>query len=258
MAPGVAARTQSVPALEKSFRILEAIAQSKSGLTLLELVRMTGLPKSSVHCILLTLQRMGYLYRNARTSRFLFGMKMVSLANTGMGGFKLREQSQPFLQSLSRLTGLTVHLAILEHYEPVIVGRAEAAGMVKIPTWIGKRMAMHCTALGKALLCDSSDDALERVVRERGMPRHNENTLYSLSKLKADLELTRQRGHSVDDEEDEIGVRCVGVPVMDGEGQVVAAISVSGSTAQVRADNIEDLGRRLKVTAGAISRAMAE
>src|SRR5437763_16635043 len=98
--PGVPAGTQSVPALEKAFSILEMLAVSGTGLTLPELVRRSKLPKSSVHCILITLQRQEYLYRNQSTGRYMFGLKLFSLANMAISGLQLREQALPHLYAL--------------------------------------------------------------------------------------------------------------------------------------------------------------
>ena len=95
-------------------------------------------------------------------------------------------------------------------------------------TWVGKRIDYHCTSLGKALIAWLPDDEIRSLVREHHMLRHNENTISTLSKLKENLMSTRSAGYAVDDEEEEIGIRCVGAPVLGVSGKVEAAISVSG------------------------------
>lgn len=172
-----ALNTQSVPALDRALTLLELLARSKAGLTLPELVQQTRLPKSSVHCLLVTLQRRGYLYRNERTSRYLFGMKLVSLANCAISGIKLRDQAMSFLRGLMHETGLTTHLAILENQEAVLISKCEPAGTMRVATWIGKQMDVHCTSLGKALIAYCAPDDLDRILKEHGLPRHNDNTL---------------------------------------------------------------------------------
>ena len=156
-APG----TQSVPALEKALQILQMLAASRSGLSLQEIVQRTGLPRSSVHCILVTLQRQDFLYRNESTSRYMFGLKLFSLANMALSGLRLRDQAAPFLYSLMHQTQLTVHLAILERNEALLVAKVDAPGIVRLATWLGKRMELHCTGLGKALMCHWDEERID-------------------------------------------------------------------------------------------------
>ena len=246
--------TQSVPALSKAFSILEILARSRAGLSLPEITKRSGLPKSSVHCILLTLQRQEYLYRNENTGRYMFGMRLFSLANMALSGLKLREQGTPLLFSLMQRTGLTSHMAILEQNEAVLIAKVESPGARPLATWIGKRMEVHCTGLGKALIAHLREEHLSELLKERTLPRHNENTIVSLKRLREDLAQTVKRGYAIDDEEDEIGLRCVGVPVFDHTGTVIAAISLAGTTAQVTAENVSDLVQNVKNTATLISR----
>src|SRR5581483_8805423 len=105
------------------------------------------------------------------------------------------------------------------------------------------------TGLGKALIAHLPEERLNDLLRARGLPRHNENTIASAKRLKEDLALAVKRGYAIDDEEDEIGLRCIGVPVFDHTGGVVAAISVAGTTAQVTSENVSDLARKLNETA---------
>jgi DNA-binding IclR family transcriptional regulator len=248
--------TQSVPALEKALSILEMLAASRAGLSLPEIVKRSGLPKSSVHCILVTLQRQEYLYRNETTGRYMFGLKLFSLANMALSGLKLREQAVPYLYSLTQQTHLTTHMAILEQNEAVLVAKVTGPLASRLATWLGKRMEVHCTGLGKALIANLPEERLNELLRERALPRHNENTIVSPRRLKEDLANVAKRGYAIDDEEDEIGLRCLGAPILDHTGSVVAAISIAGTTAEVTEENVQELAGKLKHTAVSISRAL--
>jgi DNA-binding IclR family transcriptional regulator len=252
-----AIKTQAVPAVEKTLTIVELLAESKAGLGLPELVQLSGFAKSSVHCVLVTLERRGYLYRNERTGRYLFGFRLFSLANMAVSGLKLREQAAPFLRSLMESTGLTVHMAILERYEAVLIAKFEPAGMGPLATWVGKRMDVHCTALGKALIAFLTEEELNHILREHGLPRHNDNTLATARKLKEDLAKVLRTGYALDDEEDEIGLRCIGAPVLGPDNRPLAALSVSGTTAQVTSANLKELAHLVRQTAGALEQALA-
>lgn len=247
-----ATRTQSVPALERALLILEALAKSRHGLTLSQLSRTLDLPKSSAHCILLTFQRCGYLERDERTGRYRIGSRLFALVNMAINGASLREQASLHLRRLMEKSGLTVHMAILEHDEAVVIERLAPVGQTRVSTWIGKRMGLHCTALGKSLLSRTSDEDVERLVRPR-MLRHNDNTIGSVRKLHQELERVRKLGYSLDDEEEELGIRCVGAPVFDHDGKIAAAVSITGGTTQIDADNLAALAQLVQETARAIS-----
>ena len=247
-----AVKTPSVPALENALSVLELLAHSKAGLSLSELTRRLEIPKSSAHCLLVTLERRGYLHKNER-NRYLFGLKFFSMANTALRGLELREKAAPFLRSLMARTRLTVHLAMLEQHEAVLVEKVEPAGVFKLATWLGKRMDLHCTALGKALMAYMPEEELEAMVHERGLPRHNENTICSLRRLKENLAKARKQGYVIDDEEDEIGTRCIGAPVFGAGEAVAAAVSVSGTTAEITNENLVFVAERLMECAASIS-----
>jgi DNA-binding IclR family transcriptional regulator len=132
-----------------------------------------------------------------------------------------------------RNIGLTVHLAILEEGEAILIDRIEPPGAPRLATWVGKRMGLHCTALGKALIAKLPENELTDMIRRQGMIRHNENTIGSMKKLRVACDSVMQLGYATDDEEEEIGVRCIGAPVLNSMGQVVAAISISGTKNQI-------------------------
>jgi DNA-binding IclR family transcriptional regulator len=251
-----ARRTQSVPAVERAIRILESLASSRNGLTLSQITRKLGIPKSSTHCLLLTFERSGYLHRLAPTGRYMLGIRLFGLANVALSGITVREQAAPFLRQLMERTRLTVHMAVLEQAEAILIERIETPGLLRLATWIGKRMGLHCTALGKALIAGLPEEELDRLLRKHGMLRHNENTISSFRKLKQHLTLVRKTGYALDNEEEEVGIRCVGAPVRDWQDQVVAAISVSGTTMQINLENLSWLVDQVKSTAEAISAQM--
>jgi DNA-binding IclR family transcriptional regulator len=248
--------TQSVPALTKALWILEMLAESRVGLSLPEIVQKTGLPKSSVHCILVTLQRQGYLFRNENTSRYMFGLKLFSLVNMAVSGLKLRQQAAPSLYRLMQRTGMTAHMAILEHKEAILIEKIDPSGAARKATWLGKRMEVHCTGIGKAIIAYLPEERLNELLEERPLPWHNENTIATAKRLKEDLAATAKRGYSIDDEEDEIGQRCIGAPVFDETGQVIGAISIAGTSAQITAENALDLAQQVKSAAASISRTL--
>ena len=250
-------KTPSVPGLERGLTVLELVAASRSGLTFSQIAQAVPFPKSSVHCLLLTLVRLGYLQRIEASGRYLCTTRVINLADTAMPGIALHQTAAPLLFRVAQQSGLTSHLAILEKGEAMLVGKVESHLQPPITTWAGKRIGVHCTSLGKCLVAWLPDHELQMVIRERGLLRHNENTICSMAKLKKELQSVRELGYAVDDEEEEIGVRCVGVPVFSSERKVIAAISVSGRVDSLGRHRLNELGELLRQIAADASASLA-
>jgi len=244
-----------VPAIERALTVMEMLAVSRKGLALSEIARNLALNRSSVYYVLKTLEEHGYVSRPSSRGRYTFTPRLFDLANSSIAGMGIREKAAAVLRQLSEETGLTVHLTILSLNELVILDKFAPRGKTQLPTWVGKRMPVHCTGAGKALLAFRSQKEVEACIA-RGLIRYNENTIVSGARFRADLELTRHRGYSIDDEEETLGLRCMGAAILEG-GQAVAAISVSGSTAQIHEENVEGLGALVRRAAAAISTTLA-
>jgi DNA-binding IclR family transcriptional regulator len=245
--------TPSVPGLQRGLGILELLSESPEGLTLPVVARKLGVPKSSAHCLLLTLERTGYVTRTAHAGRFRLSRKLLGLAGSALFHFELRERGRPNMRQLAQKTSLTVHLGVLERNDVIVLEKAESTAGQRLATWPGKRLDVHCTALGKVLLSGLVDEDVRGIVREHGLPRHNENTIASLSRLRAEIELTRERGFGMQDEENEIGCRCIGAPIRDSAGRVIAALSLSGNINEIHRGNAVSLSSALILAAARIS-----
>ena len=243
----------SVPSVTRAMKVLELLAQSQSGLTLSDISRKLAVAKSSAHVLVRTLESLGYLKRSKTNAKFYFGLRMVGLSNMALENLDLREQAKPFLQKLMLRTGLTVHLAILEGAEAVIVDKVEAPGMLRLATWVGKRLDANSSGVGKALLAFASEENFEQNLSRRSLARYNKNTITSPEKLKRELKKVRTLGFAFENEEGEIGFRCIGVPLFDATDCAVAAISVAGTTAQIAEENVNKLASMVKQTAAQIS-----
>jgi DNA-binding IclR family transcriptional regulator len=246
-------RTPSVPAVQRALLILDFLARSRRGATVSQLTRALHLPKSTSDALLLTLERCGFAERDQRGGRYRLGLRLYGLANVALCGISLREQAAPFLRQLAEQTRSTAHMAVLVEGEAVLIEKITPLGtpMPEVATWEGKRMGLHCTALGKALLTYVPESEMEKLIKKQGLLRHNDNTLVSFAKLKEHCASIRRLGYSVDDEEEGIGIRCIGAPVFDGKQKVVAAVSITGTT-----EHLSEMGRYaaiVKKTALAIS-----
>jgi len=149
---------------------------------------------------------------------------------------------------------LTSHLAVLDQGEAVYIEKVEAPGFFKVNTWVGRRMYLHSTSVGKVLLAWLPRQEMEAIVRQQGMKKRTPKTITAVSRLLADLELVREQGYAVDDEENSTGARCLGAPIHDAMGSVTAALGVSGTLTQVDEENLSRIADALKETARRISR----
>src|SRR5260370_39454994 len=147
-------------------------------------------------------------------------------------------------------------MAIIEGDEAVLIERIEPPGIIRIATWVGKRMDLHASGVGKCLLPYLPEHEFLQMVRDHGLTRHNENTTTSIRKLKLQMTQIRQAGYSIEDEEGEMGCRCIGAPVFDHSGHVVAAISVCGTTTQIGIEEFAHFGQLVRDTAADISGAL--
>lgn len=241
------------PSVSRAMRILELLAQSRHGLTLSDISRRLGFPKSSAHVLIKTLEVMGYLKNSEINGKYFFGLKLISLSNMALESLDLREQARPFLLDLMVRTGLTVHMAILEGTEAVIIEKVEAPGMLRLATWVGKRLDTNSSGVGKALLAFSAEESWNQRFIGRPLTKHNKNTISSPERLVRELKKVRQMGYAFEDEEGEIGFRCIGVPLYDSANRAIAAISVAGTTSQISNERVAKLVSLVKATAVQIS-----
>jgi DNA-binding IclR family transcriptional regulator len=250
-------KTASPPSVDRAFSILEEVALSNRGLRLQEIAKKLGVPRSSTHSLLVALERRGYLQRNETSGRYRFGPKIFTLANAGLKGMALREISYPILANLMRHTGLTVHMAIMDREHAVLIEQIVPPPELAPMTWPGERLELHCTALGKALAAFEPEEQWNRFISKRALARHNENTVCSRKRLLEELATTRKRGYAFDDEEVDLGIRCLGAPVFGATGEAVAAISVSGTCVEVHTENAAELVKLLMAAAAQIRRALS-
>jgi DNA-binding IclR family transcriptional regulator len=246
-------KKSSVPSLDRALSVLQCLGNSKRGFSISEIGRRLDIPKSSAHLILSTLQRRGFLQKNTQTGKYHFGLQLISLSRSALENLDLREESRPFLRNLVQETGLTVHMAVLERDEAVIIEKVEAPGLVRLASWIGRRLDVNCSGVGKALIAFLPGEDLDYLLRTKEFARHNRRTIVSKTALRRELTLVKQTGYAVDNEEDDLGVCCIGAPVFDVNGKAVAAISVAGTTSQIGIDRIPTLGRFVTRAARRIS-----
>jgi DNA-binding IclR family transcriptional regulator len=240
-------------AVERALAMLEAVAQAPEGLSNAEISRKLQIPKSSASYILRTLEAQGYLNRDGDSGKYRVGLKILSLSRGALSGIDVREVALPIMRHLVEKTNLTCHLAILDGPDAVYIEKVEPSGFLRVDTWVGRRMRVHATSVGKALVAHIPQERLERIIGEAGMEKRTHKTITTMPRLLKELEKVRTQGFAVDDEENNLGARCVGAPVFNQQGAIEASLGLSGTINQVNTHTMTRIVEALKDAARHVS-----
>jgi DNA-binding IclR family transcriptional regulator len=223
-----------VASIDRALTILEIVSHSKKGLTNSEVSRRLKLPKSTVSYILRTLQQRGYLYKDEPSGRYRLSAKLFSVGSEALRGLELHDVALPVLQDLVDKTGLAGHLAILDGREAVYVEKMDKPGFIRMNTWVGRRVDVHCTAVGKALIAHLPQETVNEIVKTKGLTKYTPRTITSPHQLFAELAKVRAEGYAVDDGENSPGVKCVAAAIFNIQKKAVAALGLTGTEPQMK------------------------
>jgi DNA-binding IclR family transcriptional regulator len=169
-----------------------------------------------------------------------------------IGQMDLFDQARPFLEELTKATGETSHLAVLDDGMALYVDKVESQRMLSRPSHVGRRLPAYCTGVGKAMLAFAPDEQVEAVIA-RGLERMTPNTITDPARLRNALADVRRVGYAIDDEEIEEGLVCVAAPIRDRAGSVVAGASIGGPASRIHHAGEDRIAERVTATARAIS-----
>ncbi len=247
-----------VQSIERVSLILDTLSESPQGLSLGDLSAKVALSKGTTHRLLSSLAFLGYARQNAATKNYSLGFKLVELGNRLLHQIDFRMEARPYLLELAESAKETVHLVILDQKEVLYIDKVEAGGQppgLRMVSMLGSRIPAHCTAVGKVLLSALPEEKLEKLVGDKGLTKQTEKTITDFTKLKTHLQLVRTNGYAFDQEENEIGIRCVAAPIRDQRGEVIAAISISGPVSRIKVPMLRtELKNKVTETALRISR----
>lgn len=238
--------------VERAFLILEFLNSSKRGWNISEMSRKLRIPKSTTHVLVSTLDQLGYIRQYQSSRRFRLSPKMFGLGRNALDTTPLPDLALPHLRWLVNETRLTAHVGILEKSQVVFIQKVDGPGTIKFDTYIGKCSALHCTALGKSLLSFQPEEISQGLLSSYCFNRFTKNTICSRAGFLAELARVRELGYSIDDEEEELGIRCIAVPILASAG-VTAAVSVTGTVTQLRLEDVNRIAGLARSAAAKIS-----
>lgn len=249
------AQASSNQTAEKLLQVMEALAHQCRPVKLIDLAHELHMNSSTLYRFLTALQNQGYVVQQEKSGEYALNFKLCYLAELVRRHSSIVSILHPAVVRISDLFQEAAHLAQEEHHRIVYVDNVAAASqMLTIRQYIGKTAPMHCTGVGKLLLLEYSEDELNRLVETQGLPRYTDFTHTTRDALYRELEKVRAAGYAFDNEECEIGVRCLAVPVRDHTGKIVAGLSVSGPAARITDAVVEEKLPSLLDIAGQASR----
>jgi len=242
-----------IQSVDRALRILDLFDEYDKELKLTEINERMGLHKSTVHSLLKTLQMHHYIEQNPENGKYSLGMKLFERGHYVIQSLDLRTVSKEHLVELSKETGRTVHLVIHDGKEGIYIDKVESSNATVLYSKIGRRVPIHSSGVGKALVAFKTPEELEKILDGYEYTKQTPNTLTDKDSFLKELNSIRERGYAIDNEENEPGVYCVAMPVKDYTGQVIAAISSSTAASQITNHDLEKSVENLKLTAAKIS-----
>jgi IclR family transcriptional regulator, acetate operon repressor len=246
--PVAESSTGTVLALERGLIILQALSR-EGFMSLTDLSLKVGVPTSTVHRVLSTLEKYGFAIIDDDTNKWSIGIEAFRVGSAYLERTNLIEASRNGMRELMESTGETANLAIADSGDVVFISQVESHNPIRAFFRAGTRGSMHSSGIGKALLSNMLRRDVEKILHNKGCPEFTEKTLITPSALFNDLELSRDRGWALDDEERYDGMRCIASCIFNAYGEAIAGISVSGPTVRFPDRSLPLIGSKVNEVA---------
>lgn len=248
------AESSPVQSLDRAFGLLELLCRSRGGMTIAALCAQTGLHKSTVHRLLAALAVHGYVVQDSTTSTYHAGMKLCELSSYITENLDIVERARATMLRLSRDTGETVHLVVREENEIVYVHKVDSVhSAIRMFSRIGMRRPLYCTGVGKAILATLPDEEVQAVWQASDVRAYTAHTITEEREFAREIEKIRRAGYALDNEENELDVRCVAGAIPDYTGKASYALSISAPVTRMSDSRIGELQMQLLAACGEIS-----
>jgi DNA-binding IclR family transcriptional regulator len=252
--PSVDGERYVIPNLRNACRILKLLGQHPHGLKASEIARNLAIPVTTTLRIMTTLHLEGFARKHE--GRYELGPVLIQLGNAALAGTEIRELALPLLHKLAVDVDETAHLAIPCDERALIVAVEDSPHPLGAASRPGFLAELHCSSTGKIFLSYLYRDQLAKIVVETRPTRRTAHTQITLGQLKREVEATVKRGYSLDNEEFNLGVRCLAAPVFDADGIVIAAVGITAATVRFSKERIPEMAAKVMAVAGELSELM--
>jgi IclR family acetate operon transcriptional repressor len=242
----------SVQAIDRGLGVLAIIAAS-DGLTLTDLAQRAGLAPSTAHRILASLEAHRFVFHDDERGLWLIGVGAFEVGTAFLRNRRLAGIGRIVMHELMERTGETVNLGIEDGGEVVFISQVESHGALRAFFRAGSRAAIHASGVGKALLAEMSEARVREILYKRGPAKFTDSTLVAPADLFQELAVINRRGWAVDDEERNLGMRCVAAAIFNEYGEAIAGVSVSGPTVRITPERALELGPQVKRAADEVT-----
>jgi IclR family KDG regulon transcriptional repressor len=242
-----------IKSLQRAINILDLFDEQTVELGITEIAETLGLHKSTAAGLVYTLEHNGYLNQDPESRKYQLGFKLVERASTLLDQIDVRQVSLHHLQELRAWCGESVNLAVLDGGQIVYIERLTTSQSLGMRAKVGFRAPVHCTALGKAILSGMPREKARQLVAQHGMPAVTACTITDPARFLQEIERVQEQGFAVDNEENEVGVRCVAAPIFDHSDRPVAAVSISSPVLRLPLSEVPRYGQKVVEAASSIS-----
>ncbi|HWA27773.1 MAG TPA: IclR family transcriptional regulator [Lacunisphaera sp.] len=243
-----------IPNLRNACWIMKLLAQHPDGLKAAEIARALKIPVTTTLRIMATLQLEGYVRK--MEGRFELGPVLIHLGNASLAGTEIRGAALPVLQNLTASTDETSHLAVPCDDHSLIVAVQDSPHPLRAASRPGSLTELHCSSTGKTFIAFLHYHRLEELFGKSLLTKRTANTQDTLAEVRKEAALTRKRGYSLDDEEFNVGVRCLAAPIYSSDGAAVAAIGITASTVRFTRERIPEMAAKVQAAASELSRSL--
>ncbi|MBQ0139209.1 MAG: IclR family transcriptional regulator [Kurthia sp.] len=236
-----------IQSVARALQILELFDEATNSLSIKEISNQLDLNKSTVHALLKTLKQFGYIQQDAFNSEYSLGWKLFERGNLLVSQLDFKKVASRHLQTLNNRTNETIHLVTLLGQEALYIDKINGHNTLTIYSRIGKKAPLHSSAVGKILTAYLPENQFEAVFKAYEFTTPTANTISNIENYKKELSKVRQQGFAMDQEENELGIICMAMPIYDYSNKVVASVSVSTPkiifTKQKKKKTLADLSR---------------
>ncbi|HET6871985.1 MAG TPA: IclR family transcriptional regulator [Sporolactobacillaceae bacterium] len=243
-----------IQSVDRALHILDLFDEMKPELKITEISQRLNLNKSTVHSLLKTLQKHHYIEQDLENGKYKLGLKLFERGNLIVNSLDVRTIAKRYLVELSTRTGDTLHLVILDGKEGVYIDKVEGTSANVVYSRIGRRIPIHCSAVGKVLVAFKEDSDIKKLIEGYAYIKQTTKTITNDRDFLDALHTVREQGYAIDDEENEPGICCVAVPIRNHFGDVIAAISLSMPTPKMTKEQLETVIPRLMDVSDTISK----
>lgn len=250
--------TKTNQSIEKALQIVEILARRRGYMRLQDISEEAEIPAPTAMRLLTALANYNYVTQDEETHKYSLTLKFAQIGSMVKSQFSISEVARPFLVELAHRCNESVCLAIEQDMEVLYIDSVDGPdSMLKTMQRIGKRAPLYSTGVGKLMLLNYGPEDLERYVARTGLKALTKNTVTTKEGLQKKLEEIKRRHYALDDEECELGARCVAAPIRDYSGAVIAAASISGPTIRMTEAKLQAYSREVVATANKISKVFA-